>query len=810
MSEGEKYSIIGSGASNGRLWSTHTADGTTVRVADAGTIANRLNPIELTIGATERYLVFNSASGATTLGVTGAESSASTYNTRNLIETIAGEKAEEIGANISANISTDIAEINANLFNCNELLIDGYYVVSGEELGALMASTTYKTLLMPAETGDVFTVTGSGATSGRLWATVGSDGTIIRRADANAGLNNASITIADGESYFVFNANSTSVTYPPNIKILTSRAKIVEVVRQLAYDFAELIRPYSFHNNMTSDGISNLPNVKIYKNGIAADSNYGTDNARYVMDVGDYDKMHVFFRFKHTAYTAYSGSNVYAPLAGVGKNGALNIELALQGISTTANNVYRTAYFTPANVTIQSAGYININRYDTPQGATSIVVRYTGEETVDNSTTITAAIASGVLTLTVNGAIAGTVTLTGTDTIQTFANAINAIDGFACEVVNGDGTVADLLLDDMEVSLIDSVTRDDSTVYGTRPLIIPFALDSEWHTCEFVVDKTAQVAYAAYDGITRKVTFASNKALSDNTLVVGGNYKSESDIVVRDLTVDVGSWGDAEIVTGKNVSASSSESEQLISSHNPRLMIFEGHGIVVGTEKDAQEAYASSGSVTSGQGMRASTERLEIVFATLAKRGYEPVSMSDIIDWKKGKKDLPKRCYTCIFDDVQLVNYIDYNKRKPFVKHGVKPTLALITGDVALTDVITANGATYTVEDAINIIQRNGWYICSHTDAHRSLTEYTSAENETLLKADVLAADTHYIHSDVLVYPKGAIDQESLNSMRISDFAIGITIVEDTTNCKATSPYRLSRTELGTRTSMENCLAPFV
>jgi peptidoglycan/xylan/chitin deacetylase (PgdA/CDA1 family) len=358
--------------------------------------------------------------------------------------------------------------------------------------------------------------------------------------------------------------------------------------------------------------------------------------------------------------------------------------------------------------------------------------------------------------------------------------------------------------------MIETVTRNNVVYYGSLLISIPYKVDNAWHTCEFVVDKTQQVAFASYDGLTRRVNFSEAKALTDGILIIGGNYSQASNISVKDLEIDINHMGDCEILYGKNSSSNTDPVYQLISKHNPRLMIFEGHGITAMSETEAQAAYVESGSDTSEEAMQASIDRLNIIFGKLKERGYTPVSLSEIVSWKKGKMELPKRCYACIFDDYRIENYIDYKKRIPFATYGVKAGLAIISDMKLLTDEVVINDKTYTVKDALQMIELAGWYPCSHTKNHRYINNYTVQENRNLFKEDVLSADDHFVYSNVIVYPYGAVNVKTRPAFSESGFQLGITIVADRYNCKGTANYLLSRTELGTRASINSVLEPFI
>ena len=793
---GEVVRLTGSGANAARLWGTADIGGKILR--KAGNAANATD-LEITIQEGEAFFVFNATAN-------------SIYYPAALHITV--DRATTLN-----NIRGDISHLHEPLLRveCNGLLESGYYPMSSSVIQSKIESDSYVCYKMPVAAGFKFVLSGQGATNGRLWVTTDENMRVKRSAATSAAETNLEVTIAEGEKYFVFNASSTSLSYVPYLALIFNRVVSMSnaatanmSIDSRVGDLEDKTAEYEIRNNLKTDGIINLPGVKCYKNGEESPSNYGLPGTRYVIDVGDYDKLHMFFRFKHNTYIPYTGNvNTYVPIAGIGNNGELNVNINLRNVTTTSAIIYRYGRFTVANGTTWHTEDLNALRYKTPNGKTSIIIRYTGGGEIDANTNIVVTVASESISFVVNGTTLGSIPLVATDSIQSLADAINLVNGFSCEVANSDGTIGDLLLTDMSASLISTTTRGGATVYGLKPFVVPFGMDDEWHTCEIAVDKANQVGYVAYDGLTVTVPF-DEVALNNNVVIVGGNHNKESTIKVKDLAIDVGSWGDAEVLTAKSTSSSTTDKTQLISSHNPRVMIFEGHGVWTGSEADAQKAYTSSESDTSEEAMSASTDRLNVIFATLTERGYAPVSMADVLSWHRGTKELPKRCFTCIFDDVRLVNYLDYNNRKPFVKYGVNPTLALITGNIALADTVSANGITYTGEEAINIVSRNGWYICTHTDGHRKLTDYTVSENEELLKQDVLSADIHYIHSDVIVYPFGAVNYDVMSSVALSDFALGVSIVEDRLNCKAISPYRLVRTELGTRSPLTKVLEPFV
>lgn len=717
--------------------------------------------------------------------------------------------------------------LNINRFDCTNILKNGYTGTTGTKIGAFHESANYKTCVLRVTKGDSIYLKGAATDSARTWAFADKDKVITRRAETGT-INGVTLTVANGECYFVYNDSATS--NPPTTLIVTVNnrfATIQDIAESIDGNTSAIVSTTarverlenrtasaSVKNNLTTDGLDNLTpfNVLVYKNGVEASTNYGVAESRYVLDLGDFDKCHVRFKYRDTVFRPYNGSNIFVPIASLGKNNALNIKELYQSYSYQQGLIYRAGGHYPANKDNGTTLSLSPALKNPINGEIAVIISYNGSAEITSETSIDAVFSSNSVAFSVNGTTIGSVAVNASDTIQAFANSVNNLNGFTCEVVNGNGTVNDLLLldGDTTVSFITTASRNDMTVYGTRPIAVPFKINKQWHLCEFIVNKTAQEAFVSYDGLTARVGFSSAQQLTDGVLVVGGDYTTESSVEIRNLEVDIGTYADCELINGHITNASTADTRQLISNKNPRLLIFEGHGIFVGSEAEAYQAYQASGSNMSDAGMAVSTERLNIVFNELKSRGYKFVTMKDIIMWKKGLKDLPKRSYTMIFDDYRIENFIDYDKRKPFVKNGATPTLAMVSDLHELSETATINGQSYTISEALDIINRNGWYMCSHTKGHTNISQYTISELLVLLKESVLSCDNHKMHGDVLVYPFGGIDTASLKAVMYSDFALGISIVEEYYNCRATSDYRLTRTELGTRASLDSVLSPFI
>ena len=112
---------------------------------------------------------------------------------------------------------------------------------------------------------------------------------------------------------------------------------------------------------------------------------------------------------------------------------------------------------------------------------------------------------------------------------------------------------------------------------------IPYSYDDKWHNFEIIIDQDNLNAVFSLDGLTWQKTLDSSAFTDNYTMVCGGHKNTQNMyIVLKDLKVDLDGFGDAEFITNRVYPYNSSPTTQLISSRNPKVMIFEGHGIHVG------------------------------------------------------------------------------------------------------------------------------------------------------------------------------------------------------------------------------------
>lgn len=668
----------------------------------------------------------------------------------------------------------------------------GYIVNGSGTIGEHVANQNYVCKKILVNVGETYHINGSGATGARLWSTHDANGNTVRVADANTvKVKTAeSVTIAEGEKYLVFNSTAASARYgitPGNAARSTYHTRDLLMAVESDVDNIE----YTFRNNMSTDGAAKLPKCTIT-------GTYGASGAKYSFNMPA-NTLHVYFEFKQTeAVTSTSSTSNNKKL--VNAHGVGNLYLAYKG--SVYSNVELFQKYTlqvvsgsnSVSLTPTDFAFARLN------GEDAICIKYTN--TVGNSSVGTVTFTDSTVVVDVDGTET-TIDVTSSTMLADLVTSLDNISGISAKalVVSGK-TYVDLLpvvsksgASSTVIGLIYSGTLYDNTAYKDNPNVyIPLAVSNDWHSVEMIVNPDGNIS-AAIDGITVSAAYDSGATKTGTLIINDGGLP----IVIRNLIVDYGGEGDAELIDNL-VNPSSTPSKQLISSHNPRLVIYEGHGVDACTEAEAPVS----------DNMACSTERLKIVFETAKARGYVPVTWEQVIDWKLNGKPLPKRCFTLMFDDWRFSNFVDYEKRKPFVDFGVKAGLAVITNDKALTDSVTINDISYTVDRCVDIVKTAGWYPTSHTHTHRRMTDYVPSAYDALFKTDVLEADRFGIHSDILVYPNGDYEQQYFGALKHSGFALGVNIARNKYNCIGASNYYLARVEIGTRVSLATALYPLV
>lgn len=585
------------------------------------------------------------------------------------------------------------------------------------------------------------------------------------------------------------NGGQTSYEYPYVSNDSVARREILEINKQIL----EINK--HFENNLLNQKGKFPFKTEIFKNSVSNDNNYGSDNIRYRFTMPKYHKVHGFFEYQFTKAVPYRHDNTNVRLLSIGNN-AVTANLYLNRPSVSNGYIYRSGMVLQENSYIGTTSKeFSVFTTNSFKGNDALYVRY-----IDSGTDVTMKIESGKITFKNGDTTLAVVSYSASDSIDSLIAKLKTLTFIEVGFVETTGKTCSDLLYDVTVPLTYTF---DGTIDRPR-VYVPYAYDDKWHTVEFIFDKDTMRSYVAFDGLTIEsdVSDSAFGNIYDDYISIGGTFEelSESHIRLRNLEMDIDSYGDAEIVDSK--ASPYNAQKQLISSHNPRLLIYEGHGIDVRMDSDA----IPSGS----DDMACSTDRLMRVFEELTRKGYEPVTYEDIVDWKINGKPLPKRCFNLMFDDYRLENYLDDRKRFPFSKYNVKAGLAIISDSKDMSEEVTIDDTTYTVSEAFNAIKNGGWHPCSHTNTHTPIDDIMPSALPQKLKECIVSCNKHNLYSDVIVYPLGKVSTRSLSALENSDFSIGINIVTDRYNCRALPNMNLTRVEIGTREPIDKVLETIV
>ena len=584
------------------------------------------------------------------------------------------------------------------------------------------------------------------------------------------------------------NGGQTSYEYPYVSNDSVARREILEINKQIL----EINK--HFENNLLNQKGKFPFKTEIFKNSVSNDNNYGSDNIRYRFTMPKYHKVHGFFEYQFTKAVPYRYDNTNVRLLSIGNN-AVTANLYLNRPSVSNGYIYRSGMVLQENSYIGTTSKeFSVFTTNSFKGNDALYVRY-----IDSGTDVTMKIESGKITFKNGDTTLAVVSYSASDSIDSLIAKLKTLTFIEVGFVETTGKTCSDLLYDVTVPLTYTF---DGTIDRPR-IYVPYAYDDKWHTVEFIFDKDTMRSYVAFDGLTIEsdVSDSAFGKIYDDFISIGGTFElSESPIRLRNLEMDIDSYGDAEIVDSK--ASPYNAQKQLISSHNPRLLIYEGHGIDVRMDSDAIPSESDD--------MACSTDRLMRVFEELTRKGYKSVTYEDIVDWKINGKPLPKRCFNLMFDDYKIENYLDDRKRFPFSKYNVKAGLAIISDSKDMSEEVTIDDTTYTVSEAFDAIKNGGWHPCSHTNAHTPIDDIMPSALPQKLKECIVSCNKHNLYSDVIVYPLGKVSTRSLSALENSDFSIGINIVTDRYNCRALPNMNLTRVEIGTREPIDKVLETIV
>lgn len=435
---------------------------------------------------------------------------------------------------------------------------------------------------------------------------------------------------------------------------------------------------------------------------------------------------------------------------------------------------------------------IGVNRLHC--GEIAFYIRYKGDA---SSATITNT--GNALNLYVNSTVEASFLFKDYPTLLSLVNAIDSLELYEAKVRCVEGyTPYDIVkFNDIELTSLYYSNTDGSSSSSTKteyrdnaPLFIPLAKDDSWHQAEIVCDGTN--IYSVVDGVVNEYLAQENE---DNTIVEFGH--AECGIFFKDIEIVANSMRDAEIKD--YVKTAQTVKKVCISEINPYCIIFEGHGVYDGAQDSAFDDQ---------DGLSVTTDRLSMLFSTLKSSGYVPVSMQDIIDFYDGKKNLPRKCYSIIFDDWRFDNVLDIELRKPFTEYGVQGQLAVVSDrydQEYYRNNLKIGNEVVSIEKAVKVCEDNGFKCISHTRNHRYMTGIKPSQYITESKQDLIDGALKSIDASIVVLPYGAGNAYLYETFRWLGMK-GAVNVETSANIKMSNKYNLYRYDIGKRTELSKLL----
>lgn len=507
----------------------------------------------------------------------------------------------------------------------------------------------------------------------------------------------------------------------------------------------------------------------------------GDENAKYEFSLDLKSAFNIRFKFRVTENLINQDKTaVIAKLNGSNCVTAVGVSLSQQTSAATYNGETKTNYWPCLTGGLRlNGGSVSSNYNNKHIGHLAFSVKYTGSEnnaTIENT---------GTALVIKIGSVTHSFAYTTYPTVSELYEAVKLINDIEVNYKNLENKNSDELAVFSESKLKTTMYTGINGASGApiveyidaAEFMLPYAVDDTWHNAEIV--KIGDVVYCSCDGFMNTFSMTGG---SSSTLTIGG----DCGVLFKELQIASNSSLDAEIVDGN-----------LISSINPYIIVYEGHGIDKVPSVEAE---------TTGN-MNTTIDRLQFVFERLKKKGYIPVSIHDIAEYYNGNRNLPKRCYTLIFDDLRFDNVLDIDNMSVFTSFGVKPALAIISdrmGDPTRFPIMH-NGVAISADKAVEISKMHNFDLVSHTNNHRANDAVKPSEMIGKLIEDNYSGDMYGVNSEILVFPYGRTNPYLFWAMSWLGYKLGVNVWSGNyshRNGFSRTKYNLVRYEIGMREDM--------
>jgi len=516
-------------------------------------------------------------------------------------------------------------------------------------------------------------------------------------------------------------------------------------------------------------------------------STQGNPSAKYTMTVPLGNKFNIRFKFRILENLLNSGSTATI-FSGIGEDiTAEPVQLTQLTKAYTDGGVEYLSYFPTFN------GGVSINGSPTNEdfivrnlGNYAFSIQYTGEgesATIENN--------GNALIVKVDGFEVANLSLATYTKMSELYAQLKALPDFVLDYNEIEYKFTSELAKFPETKLISSYksnlagvppTELNQEVYtDAAPLFVPYAVSSKWHQAEIISD--GRDVYSSVDGVVKQKL---NPLSADSAYLTFGDG---NEVLFKDMEFALDNMRDAEIVgyyfaNFRNL---------LISEVSPLIIIYEGHGL-----------FDSASSETANHtGVLESTpDRLQRVWNRLKEKGYVNVTLKDIVEYYQFGKPLPKRSVTFVWDGYRFLNFLNLKQRSAFTRNGLKATCGLSLSEA---EPLYFNGNEISVTEAIAIGRNVGFDFCSHSIDHRHMTQVKPSEYITKALGDIYAVDAVGANGSILVYPFGGCNRYLIDTFDFIGMmaAVGIGTQRNSPNIAVTSPYWLSRIEIGLREDMD-------
>ena len=517
---------------------------------------------------------------------------------------------------------------------------------------------------------------------------------------------------------------------------------------------------------------TSLP-CKVYLNGVEDSTAKGDENAKYVFSLSVSDTWIVRFKFRITENLLNQNKDAVIAKMGDVEIFAKVFPLLQHQETYTYEGVEHTENWptTDGGIAFNQSTLDNFV-YGRNLGQQAFSVRYIG---------------SGSIVTLENTGSALLLVVDGTTTTYNFSSYNNMSELFAAlsnnpvletQYIALDRRTCDELAKFGPVRLKDTFYTDTRGVGGlselaphedAAPFYLYYAVSEKWHQAE--IFKRGSYIYSICDGIVKTY----NATQGDSELTLGG----ECGVLFKDFVFADNTNLDTEYINGFP-----------LSSVTPYILLFVEHGMFDGP------TYTITAQTTDDGMSSLTPDTLDYFYTFLDKKGYIPVTIDDVAEYCTSGKPLPKRSYVHIFDDAQWQIAFNLHFRSVLLRHGAKPTLAMVT---AYPGDIYYNGEIITKEKAVGIAKNAGYSLVSHTALHRNIPRSCKpSQYIEFFDKDIRDGDERLMDASVLVYPGGDSNVYSHDVMEYLGFRIGIEVVyrNNITNLAHTR-FNLSRVDIG-------------